>query len=194
MKTINFSLNRVEQEENATLDTSKLLGSPVFPSDFLETNDINDNDYFVAQINLSEIKDPNGLLPEKGWLYFFLDFEDLTPKVFYEQREPEEVVDDINEGFDKSFCGDTTALYMDFKGKGHFLLGDINEDLDLYSFTEIDGYMVLLMLDALEFPPNHPILQFSILSKYDGYYIFLIKEEDLRKKDFSKVKFVDYGS
>ena len=110
MKPLLFSLKRVSHEENANLDHSKLLGTPVFPEDFFETHDLNDNDYFVAQLNLSEIKDPNGLLPNKGFLYFFLDIDELTPKVIYEPRDPEMMMDDINESFDKDYCGDTKAL------------------------------------------------------------------------------------
>lgn len=198
MKSLHFSVNRVLEEENATLDTSKLLGAPVFPEDFFEKNNIDVNDYFVAQLNLSEIKDPNGLLPKTGLLYFFLDINSLLPKVIYEPREPETVMDDINDGFDEESCGNTHALYMEFNDEDEpreqLLLGDIDPDLDLGCFLDIDGYVTLLQLDALELPQEHPVLQFTTLSKYDGYYIFLIKESDLRKGDFSKVKFVDYGS
>ena len=197
MKSLNFSVRRVDTEENASLDTCKLLGAPVFPEDFFEKNHIRDNDYFVAQLNLSEIKDPNGLLPTSGFLYFFLDIDKLTPKVIYEPRDPETVMDDINDGFDKDSCGDTRALYMEFEGSGpkeQFILGDIDPSLDLDCFTNTDGYVVLLQLDALELPQHDMVLQFTTLCKYDGYYIFLIKEEDLKKGNFSKVKFADFGS
>lgn len=196
MKPLHFHVYRVTKEENANLDHSKLLGTLVAPEDFFEKNDINDNDYFVGQLNLSEIKDPNGLLPSKGFLYFFLDIEDLTPKVIYEERDPSMMVDDINEGFDKGFCGDTHALYIEFDNEtdSQYLLGDIDESLDLQAFTDVDGYVVLMQLDALELPQQDTVLQFATLAKYDGYYIFMIKENDLRKHDFSKVKFVDYGS
>lgn len=196
MKPLHFHVRRVDEEENKDLDRSKLLGTLVAPEDFFEKHDINENDYFVAQLNLSEIKDPNGLLPAKGFLYFFLDFDALTPKVIYEERDPEMMVDDINDAFDEQECGDKRALYLEFdeEESEQFLLGEIDEDLDLGGYTDTEGYVTLLQLDALELPQVNPILQFTVLSKYDGYYIFLIKEKDLKKHDFSKVKFVDYGS
>ena len=71
---------------------------------------------------------------------------------------------------------------MDFGGEeGHFLCGEIDPDLDLQAYSEVDGYVTLLQIDSLALPENEHLFQIGAIAPYDGYYIFLIKEEDLNK-------------
>ena len=197
MKPIYFKLKRVEKEKNEELDHSKFLGAPVFPEGFLDKHGIGENDYFLLQMNLEELKDKDTLLPKEGFLYFFVDVDTYEAKVFHTTEELKEVYDDINEGFDEEDFGDTKAQYMYFDDElkeGHYILGDIEEDLDLEAYTDTEGYVTLLSVDSLELDPKHPIWRFASIAPLDGWYLFLIKEEDLKKGDFSHVKFVDFGS
>ena len=196
MEPLRFSLVKVDPEANGVLDHSKFLGSPVVPAGFLDRHEFSGSEYFIAQVNLEEIGDRQDLLPQHGFLYFFLDADTLEPKVIYEDAEPAEMIEDINEGFDAADFGPTSAQHFVFDEKGgHFLFGEPDPDLDLGSYLEeIDEYVTLLQIDSLSLPEGEGLFQIGTFAPYDGYYIFLIKKEDLKKLDFSKVRYIDYGS
>ena len=183
-----FNLKRIEIEENRHLDTSKLFGSPTFPEDFLSKHHL-DTDYFFAQLNLDEIKDDSHLLPETGMLYFFLRFTkySVRPVVVYSTEELYEVMGGPNEMFDELDFKD--ALYMDFcnDGKSGFIIGSIDQELPEH---DDEDDVVLLKVDPL----NVLASDFPIFNNPDDEIYFLIKKEDLDKKNFKKVKLVFHGS
>ncbi len=191
MKNIYVKLNKIKEENEYTYGVSKLNGSPVFPLNFFMENEL-DELYFVAQINLKEINNYQEYLPKTGYLYIFLDVSSYpyTPKVLYTNDEIKEVYDDINDYFD---CfGDYKGYQLTFstsEESPHYILGNIDENLEIDCEVDTNGLVVLFMLDSLELPSN-----VCTLGQPDGWYIFLIKEEDLKKLDFSKVIFVDFGS
>lgn len=197
MKGIYFKQKRIEEEGPENYECSKLLGSPVFPEGFLGSGEdylLTDDDFFIMQLNLSDVKGCCEYLPDSGFLYFFLDVDDLTPKVLYTEDEVIEVIDDINECFDGEY-GKTDAYELVFGSEdqdGHLLLGELDEDIGLEGFTDTDGYVTLLQIDALELPDE--ILRLETICRLDGYFVFLIKEEDLKRRDFSRVIFVDCGT
>ena len=197
MRPIYFSFNRVEEEENNSYDRSKLLGVPAVPSGFLDDK-LTEDDYFIGQINLEEIATEDSPLPKKGFLYFFVDVDTSKAKVLYTEEEPNELITDINDGSDPVSYGDTHALYMDFDDNeedGCAILSDKGEDIGLESFLEDGDYEILLLLDSLSMPDgDQKALTFADIAPYDGYYVFLIKRDDLAKHDFSKVLFLDWGS
>ena len=196
MKPIYFKLTRQINEENSSLDRSKLLGAPVVPQGFLDDK-LTDNDYFVAQINLEEIASFDTLLPKKGFLYFFIDVEDNQTKVLFTEEEPVEAITDINEAFDRDAYGAVEALYMDFDEsieEGNAILSDKLDDLDVSDLLSMDDYEILLLLDSLYMPEgDEKALTFASIAPYDGYYIFAIRKEDLKRHDFSHVLFIDWG-
>ena len=61
MKNIYFNLNRIEEENEKTYLCSKILGTPVFPENFLLNGNgkciLGDADYFIMQLNLEDIAD-----------------------------------------------------------------------------------------------------------------------------------------
>ena len=194
MQPIYFSFKPCKNEPNSRLDASKLLGSPVFPKDFFEKYSFDEADYFVAQINLSELPKREGV-PEKGWLYFFVNVDTLKPTVLFTEEEPEELYDDINDAFDEEAFGETTCHYLEFVEDGDsFLFGDNDPDLDLGTYIDDTDKVTLLQIDSLDVPEGSRILQIGNFSCNDGYFIFVIKEEDLAKRDFSKAELIDYGS
>ena len=195
MNGIYFTYKPMEEnEENIT--KSKFLGSPVFPLDFLETHSITDNLYFMAQINLEDIKDKQSVLPDCGFLYFFLDVDTLEPTVWFTKDEPAVVMDDINDIFEGEY-GATVPYELCFDPElteGHYLLGDVNPDLGLEGDIDTDGKITLLEIDALALPDDPCIFDFDSLANGIGRYVFLIPEEDLARRDFSRVECIDCGS
>lgn len=194
MQGLPFTLTRVEQEKNAELDACKLLGAPVFPKDFVKKNKIKPNDYFVAQVCCDSLPAPEPF-PKKGFLYFFLDINTLKPKVIFTEEEPEELVDDINAGFDVESCGDPTCLQMKFGEGESFLFGEPDPDIGLEGFTDLDGKLTLLQIDGLGLPEgDERPFRFGTYALLDGYWVFLIREEDLKKGNFKNVEFVEVNS
>ena len=191
MDRLHFSLKRVEEEPNADLDACKLLGTPVMPAGFFESSKLDDEDYFVAQIRCDAFpaRDP---FPSVGYLYFFLNINTMKPRVLYTKRDPAECIDEVNEAFDRS-CGDPTCLQMVFDEKGSsFIFGEVDPDIGLEGSTSTAGKLTLLEIDAFSLPqaPNRPFT-FGDFGTGDGHWVFLIDEEDLRKKNFRRVEFVE---
>lgn len=191
MEKLYFKIRKIEEENSSNYEISKMFGSPVFPTDFFEKNKLND-DFFLIQINLAEIKDLQDVLPKEGYLYFFLNILEYPyiPKVFYTNEEITTVYDDINEVFEE--MGDYHGyelVFGDNSEDAHFILGDIDQDLDLDCEINTEGYVTLLQIDSLNLPNG--ICQ---LGEPDGWYIFLIKENDLKNLNFKNVKFISFGS
>lgn len=194
MEKISFGFKLLEKENEETFEKSKILGSPVFPDGFYEENNLDDL-LFVMQLNLNDLnaKYPNNLLPKNGFLYIFLDVDEYPyePYVFYTNKETKVVYDDFNDIFDDEF-GDYRGYELVFNDNdedSNYILGDIDCDLGLDCEIDTSGYVVLLQIDSLSLPTN-----VLTLGQPDGYYVFLIKESDLKNKNFNNVKFIDFGS
>lgn len=200
MDEIYFNLTKIEEENEETYLRSKILGAPVFPQNFLYNKKgrciLKDSDYFVMQLNLEEIVDKNTLLPKTGMIYFFINVDTLKPKVLFAKDLNGitlEVWNDINCAFSTEDYGQTIGYKMTFDNnlkEGHYILGDINPNLDLEMDTDIDDYVTLLEIDFLSLP-NSEMLLFGDLAISGGHYVFLIKEDDLINLKFKNVKFID---
>ena len=193
MEPLRFHLNRVEEEPSADLDACKLLGAAVMPEGFLDRLRLKPTEYFIAQIRCDAFpsREP---FPDKGYLYVFLDINSLKPRVVYTEKEPAELIDDLNSGFDEEACGDPTCLQMKFDPEGGCrLFSEIDPDIGLESDVDTDGKLVLLQIDAYSLPEIEPrAFRFGDFGGLnDGYWVFLIKEEDLKKRDFRHVEFVE---
>ncbi len=159
--------------------TSKFFGSPTMPEEWLNDGTIKDEDFFFCQLKVSEFKqhDKNGLAPQKGFIYFFLTFEDgiFVPNVHYSATEPDTLIDDFNAGFD--FLGDTETEYSidycscDNQNDGTKILVEENDELILLQYDPLDN--------------NMP----SFLADTEKIAYFTMKKEDFKKLDFSKVNF-----
>ena len=159
--------------------TSKFFGSPTMPEEWLSDGTVGDNDFFFCQLKLAEFKafNKNFLLPDKGFIYFFLSEEngEFIPNIKYHEKEPDTLIDDFNAGFED--------------------LGDIETEFSIdYFETEPtpDGTgilisdndkVVLLQYDPLD--DNMP--EFLAETEKIGY--FTISKADLEKLNFSKVAF-----
>lgn len=156
--------------------TSKFFGSPTCPEEWLENGFIGDEDFFFCQFKIEEFKkfDSENILPDKGFIYFFLSKkgEKYIPNVRYTETLPETIIDDFNEGFDFSF-DITTEYSADFEDDENF------DGTSLLISREDE--IVLLKYDPLD--ENMP----EFLSETEKICIFTISRENLKKLDFSSV-------
>lgn len=159
--------------------TSKFFGSPTMPEEWLSDGTINDEDFFFCQLKLSEFKkyDSSGLLPQVGFIYFFLTFENgvFIPNVRYTSTEPDTLIDDFNAGFD--FLGNTEAEYsIDYceaenGPDGTKILIENGDDITLLQYDPLDD--------------NMP----SFLADTEKTACFTIKKAELKALDFSSIEF-----
>lgn len=159
--------------------TSKFLGAPTMPEEWLSDGTLSDDDFFFCQIKLSELREHTSctLLPEKGFLYIFLTItEDGTfkPNVQLTTEEPDALIDDFNLGFD--FLGNTDDEFsIDFSGE--------TDSTETALFIEDSDDYILLQYDPLD--DNMP----EFLQETEKQAIFKITKKDLGKLDFSNVSF-----
>ncbi len=188
------------KEEECAQGDSKFFGCPDLPDDFDWPVDDDEFDMeFICQINCKKAHEMNSVLPREGMLYFFGCIanplgEESAPAVtqgfqsmgnfavkYYDGNIADllsgEIVDENGDavGFRElkiDFTEDENACTEAF----HQLSGEfpVNDD------KELDDYQLLFCLDS--FSGDDFTLEFSD----SGYLYFLIKKEDLAKKDFSK--------
>lgn len=159
--------------------TSKFFGTPTMPEEWLSDGTINDEDFFFCQLKISELKkfDKDGLLPQKGFIYIFLSFEDgkFIPNIRYCNSEPDTLIDDFNAGFD--FLGDTDTEYS----IDYFETDDAEDGTRL--IVENDDNVILLQYDPLD--DNMP----SFLADTEKIAYVSIAKDNLKKLDFTKAEF-----
>ena len=199
MEGLHFKLIRTPEEASDQLDACKLLGSPVMPANYLESLNLEEGDYFVGQIWCDALPVKNPLFPQKGFLYFFVNIDSLTPRVFYTKKDPAEVIDGMNEQFDADSCGDPTCLKMEFVDDpelGSYVFGPVDPNMGLEMATDTNGKVVLLQIDSLEFSEkeNERPLTFGVYGFSDHRWVFLIDEADLKKGRFDRVELVESES
>ncbi len=159
--------------------TSKFFGAPTMPEEWLSDGTINDEDFFFCQLKISELKkfDKDGLLPQKGFIYIFLSFEDgkFIPNIRYCNSEPDTLIDDFNAGFD--FLGDTDTEYS----IDYFETDKAEDGTRL--IVENDDNVILLQYDPLD--DNMP----SFLADTEKIAYVSIAKDNFKKLDFTKAEF-----
>ncbi|MBE6801591.1 MAG: hypothetical protein E7530_01750 [Ruminococcaceae bacterium] len=159
--------------------TSKFFGAPTMPEEWLSDGTINDEDFFFCQLKISELKkfDKDGLLPQKGFIYIFLSFEDgkFIPNIRYCNSEPDTLIDDFNAGFD--FLGDTDTEYS----IDYFETDSAEDGTRL--IVENDDTVILLQYDPLD--DNMP----SFLADTEKIAYISIAKDNFKKLDFTKAEF-----
>ncbi len=160
--------------------TSKFLGSPTMPEEWLSDGTVGDNDFFFCQLKLSEFKPFNKTqyLNDKGFLYFFLTENDgkFIPNVQYCEKEPDTLIDDFNAGFDN--LGDLETEYsIDYF--------ETDESIDGTGILVEDNSSDIILLQYDPLDDNMP----EFLAETEKIGCFIISKADLKKFDFSNVKF-----
>lgn len=159
--------------------TSKFFGSPTMPEEWLADGTIGDEEFFFCQLKLSEFKafDKEIFTNHKGFIYIFLaeDNGNYIPNIRYSENEPDTLIDDFNAGFE--FLGDVETDYsIDF-----FETDDATDGTRI--FVKNGEEITLLQYDPLD--DGMP----EFLRDTEKIAYFKMKTEDLKNRNFSKVKF-----
>ena len=194
------ALYLIGKEDDAALGASKFFGAPDLPENFEWPTDEDEFDMeFICQINCADAHKLASELPGTGMLYFFgcianpLGMEDApaitagfqsmgnfavryTP-LDETELQSGEIVDENGDpaGF-RELVIDFSEDENDCTEAFHQLFGDFPGGED-----ELDGYRLLFCLDSFSGD------DFTLEFEDSGYLYFLIKPEDLAKRDFSKV-------
>ncbi len=159
--------------------TSKFFGSPTMPEEWLSDGTIGDDDFFFCQLKLSEFEsfDKDNIINHKGFIYIFLTEKDgnFIPNVRYCENEPDTLIDDFNAGFE-DFGDVETEFSIDF-------FDTDNAEDGTRIFVENGEEIILLQYDPLD----DGMPEFLADTEKIGY--FTMTKEDLKKLDFSSVKF-----
>lgn len=177
MNPVYIKLRR-RRDTLANIDSSKFLGDPAIPAELDADSVLGDDEVFICQLDCSEIKpfDKSGLLPDSGWLWFFVDLEDYPykPRVVYSKWGPEFVLEEYNE----EWVEDTTRAWgVTFSDKEKDNCGAVI----LPRVTEDD--VTLLSIDPEK-------TQLGLLAGAGGTVCFVLKRDELAAQDFRNVRLV----
>ena len=194
--SIILTLEKAEEEESEfDFERSKFFGSPVFNKEVIE-KEVDFDEIFLAQINLEDISyyDKDKLLPKTGYLSFFYNENEKKVHIIYHTKEINNVIIDFNKQFDRKNY--TTPYYITYDSldelvvddeirfssqDGCKLLGFAYDNIKKSEITKDD--ILLLQIDSLSVP------DFPIIPGLGMGYVF-INKDDLKKKNFKKVKFI----
>ncbi len=180
-----YSLNLIVDENEKTYELSKISGTPLFPYNFIENNNLED-DLFIAQINLKTIDNEYLKFISEGFIYIFLNVDVYPYKVkcFYSKDDAIMVYEDINEGFEEYIDVNGYEMVLNNEKKDIGICTKINPIIsEEYGYN--DDYLNLLEIDTLEF--NN-----ISISSPDSILYFIIRKEDLKKLDFKKIIFIEH--
>lgn len=159
------------------IGTSKLFGAPTCPDEWLENGFIGDDDFFFCQLCIDEFKkyDTEELLPQSGFIYFFLTEKDgaFIPNVKYHPENPQTVIEDFNAGFEAygDIESDFSIDFTEYSGDGSATLLNDGNEVILFKYDPLDDNMPEFLADT------------------EKTAVFRIGKEALKKLDFSNVTF-----
>ena len=150
------------------IEESKLYGEVYLPDEWLEKDIFSPFEFFLAQINLSEIK--SELLDCEGYLYFFIEAYNfsqtkLKAKVRYFAGEPDAYTD-FNDGY---FETDLNEYAL------------IQESIGTLNYMEVVNEQVVL----LEIPTE--LLPFASTCKKIQ---FVVELNELKVRNFDNIRLV----
>ncbi len=204
MSAIQLKLSLTEED---LFCKSKWWGNPDIPRGF----QFDDSLMFLCQIRCDELSifDEKNVFPNKGMLYFFCDiayylghydeFEPPYGPMWTEEYVKVYYVDDVDENafgqivFDDDCFPNIKERKIDFEvvwdnADGHKLLGNPfqfeYEDWD----SPCEGWLNLLQIDSDEGE------DYNLLFMDMGMLYIIISPEDLKKRDFSKVRACLYST
>ncbi|MBR2611518.1 MAG: DUF1963 domain-containing protein [Clostridia bacterium] len=171
-------------EEGYDPSRSKFFGDPTVPQGWEES--FSEDTFFLCQINLEDLAsfEEAKVLPDKGYLYIFLDTEegdyDLRPDVRYTAEDPEVIYDDFN-GEVVDYEKFTEAYLMEF-----YETDDDADGIRLFGVPsdwnyESEAPKMLLQYDPLD-------NESGFLDHLDGFlYFFFGKDE----RDFDAITLME---
>lgn len=165
----------VKKTNNFREDGSKLFGEAFMPEKWLENDEFSIGEVFFCQIDLEKIKafDKDGLLPDKGFLYFFIDFDENPAKGIVRYSEKADSLTPFNEDSELDYDVETEVplAFSSAEGENGLLATHkklLENEICLFKFTPNT-------IDGVDF-----------LSDVDGSLLFVIDKKALEKLDFEK--------
>ena len=160
--------------------SSRYLGEPTLPIDWVKNSIFDEYDVFICQVNSDDLLDFNLPVRINGILYFFINMTTKEPKVLYTTKDKKFVTVEFNDpkivGTDETYriaFEENKEIYYD----GTKLFG---KPLENETFNQKDE-ILLLQLDTLQDDNVY-------LSDEDALYQFIINKVDLSNKNFSNVR------
>lgn len=155
---------------------SKFFGEAYLPESWLDSDEFSLTEVFFCQINLEDVAkfDEQKLLPDKGYLYFFMDFDCKTVKGIVRYAESPDAYTFFNEDAEVDYDVET-EFGMDFYPADNAAVGLLAKHKKLYE-NEVC---------LLKFTPD-AFADMDFLSGTDGAIMFVIDKEDLKNKKFDK--------
>ena len=156
--------------------SSRFFGEAYLPESWLGSDEFSLTEIFFCQIDLEKIAPLNksGLLPDKGYLYFFIDF-DVTPVKGTVRYAPDpDALTFFNEGAESDYDVETARGITFYEAE--------TADNGLFEAHKklYDNEVCLL-----KFTPN-TLPDIDFLSDTDGAIMFVIDKTDLLNRRFDK--------
>ncbi len=155
---------------------SKFFGEAFLPESWLDGDEFSLTEVFFCQINLEKVAKYGGqkLLPEKGYLYFFIDFDLKPVKGTVRYAENPDACTFFNEDAEVGYDVEK-EVGIDFYVADDAPAGLLCKHEKLY-----DNEVCLL-----KFTPD-AFSDMDFLSGTDGAIMFVIDKDDLENRRFDK--------
>ena len=172
---------KIDNSGTYSEDTSKFFGQAFVPEKWLKDGEFAPTEIFFCQIDLEEIQkiEKTDLLAEKGYLYFFFDFEEKIAKGIVRYAESPDASVFFNEEAETDYDVET-----EYKIK--FERAEKIENGLLSKEKKLVGDEVCL----LKFTPDS-FEEIDFLSGVEGSVCFVIEKGDLIKKRFEKAYLIN---
>lgn len=191
-----MSVKLIIKDEDCELDQSKFFGEILLPEKWLMENVFSPDEMFLCQINLENLYEKVGktYLPERGMLYFFIDYKKKPLPVVRYCDEDVDAYTCFNEDWEGDYDVFTEwALDYELYNQSDKNAEKTGNGFTLYKGAEEEFSEMLCKEDflsddeivLLKFAPNTSEIDFMSYEEKSVY--FIIKIEDLKKQDFSNV-------
>ena len=170
----------IKIDNDGKLNGSKFFGEAFLPESWIAGDEFGCFEVFICQIDLEEVApfDKNGLLPDKGYLYFFMDFDSKPVKGIVRYAESPDASTFFNEDADVDYDVETEYV-VDFYGADDAPVGLLCRHKKLY-----DNEVCLL-----KFTPDS-LADMDFLSGTDGVIMFVIDKDDLKNRRFENATLI----
>ena len=166
----------IKTENVRDVTDSKFFGEAYLPERWLDGDEFSLTEVFFCQINLEDVAkfDEQKLLPEKGYLYFFMDFDCKPIKGIVRFSDKPDAYTFFNEDAEVDYDVETDM------GIGFYAADDAPVGLLCKHKKLYDNEVCLL-----KFTPD-ALPDMDFLSGTDGAIMFVIDKEDLKNRRFDK--------
>ena len=173
-----LDLIKMPLDDETALGASHILGCPDVPAKWNDDAVFFNDEVFVGQINLSEVKHPN--LPSEGILYFFFASMSKPYRGIVRYAKSLEDLERIDFNID-------SPLKANFNVEFGVNFEESTGDVELLgkmpkfkNYKPSNDEVALLKLDFSNYP------EVDLFKEYDDVVCYVIKKEDLEKHQFER--------